>query len=158
MARAELWRAFAPTSLSGVTVTATLSQSVVSSITVMSFIGVDGTGSNGSGAIGATATANAKTGAPSASLVTTRNNSLVLGVGNDFDNAIARSVGPAQSLVYQILTSTGDTYWVQRQNNPTPVSGTAVTINDTAPMAIAITSLSSKCCPRVQEAWPRLQM
>ena len=132
---AELWRAFAPTSLSGVTVTATLSQSVVSSITVMSFSGVDGTGSNGSGAIGATATANAKTGAPSASLVSTRNNSLMLGVGNDFDNAIARTVGPAQSLVYQLLTSTGDTYWVQRQTNPTPVSGTAVTINDTAPMS-----------------------
>ena len=132
---AELWRAFAPTSLSGVTVTATLSQSVVSSITVMSFSGADGTGSNGSGAIGATATANAKTGAPSASLVSTRNNSLMLGVGNDFDNAIARTVGPAQSLVYQLLTSTGDTYWVQRQTNTTPVSGTAVTINDTAPMS-----------------------
>jgi Domain of unknown function (DUF1929)/Bacterial Ig domain/Glyoxal oxidase N-terminus/Kelch motif len=130
---AEIWRAFAPTSLSGVTVTATLSQSVVSSITVVSFTGADGTGSNGSGAIGATATANATSGAPSASLVSTRNNSMVLGVGNDFDNAIARTAGPTQTLVYQILTSTGDTYWVQRQNNTTPVSGTTVTINDTAP-------------------------
>ncbi len=130
---AEIWRAFAPTSLAGVTVTATLSQSVVSSITVVSFSGADGTGSNGSGAIGATATASATSGAPSASLVTSRSNSLVLGVGNDFDNAIARTAGPGQSLVYQILTSTGDTYWVQRQNNTTPVSGTTVAINDTAP-------------------------
>ncbi len=129
----EIWRAFAPTSLSGVTVTATLSQSVVSSITVMSFSGADGTGSNGSGAIGATATANATTGAPSASLVTTRSNSLVLGVGNDFDNAVARTAGPGQSLVFQVLTTTGDTYWVQRQNTTTPVSGTTVAINDTAP-------------------------
>ena len=130
---AEIWRAFAPTSLSGVTVTATLSQSVVSSITVMSFSGADGTGSNGSGAIGATATASASSGAPSGSLVSTRNNSLVLGVGNDFDDKIARVPGSAQSLVFQVLTSTGDTYWVQRQNNTTPVSGTTVAINDTAP-------------------------
>ena len=130
---AEIWRAFAPTSLSGVTVTATLSQSVVSSITVVSFTGADATGSNGSGAIGATASASAGSGAPSASLVTTRNNSLVMGVGNDFDNALARTPGPTQSLVYQVLTSTGDTYWVQRQNNATPLSGTTVAINDTAP-------------------------
>ena len=130
---AEIWRAFASTSLSGVTVTATLSQSVVSSITVMSFSGADATGSNGSGAIGATASASAGTGAPSASLITTRNNSLILGVGNDFDNAISRSAGSAQSLVYQVLTVTGDTYWVQRQNNATPLSGTTVAINDTAP-------------------------
>jgi Domain of unknown function (DUF1929)/Bacterial Ig domain/Glyoxal oxidase N-terminus/Kelch motif len=129
----EIWRAFAPTSLSGVTVTATLSQSVVSSITVMSFMGADATGSEGSGAIGATASASAATGAPSASLKTTRNNSLVLGVGNDFDNPLTRVAGSAQTVVYQILTSTGDTYWVQRQNNATPVSGTTVTINDTAP-------------------------
>lgn len=129
----EIWRAFAPSTLSGVTVTAALSQSVVSSITVMTFMGADATGANGSGAIGASAGASAATGAPSVSLKTTRNNSLVLGVGNDFDNALTRVAGSAQTLVYQILTSTGDTYWVQRQNNATPVSGTTVTINDTAP-------------------------
>ena len=72
-------------------------------------------------------------GAPSASLKTTRNNSLVLGVGNDFDKPLTRVAGSAQTVVYQIMTSTGDTYWVQRQNNSTPVSGTTVTINDTAP-------------------------
>lgn len=37
----EIWRAFAPAALSNVTVAATLSQSVVSSITVMSFTGVN---------------------------------------------------------------------------------------------------------------------
>src|SRR6202040_1130817 len=31
------------------------------------------------------------------------------------------------------LSSTGDTYWVQRQINPTLLSGTTVSINDTAP-------------------------
>jgi len=44
---AEIWRAFAPLALSSVTVTASLSQSVSSSMTVMSFSGVDPTGTNG---------------------------------------------------------------------------------------------------------------
>jgi hypothetical protein len=130
---AEIWRAFAPASLANATVTAILSQSVISSITVMSFSGVDATGVNGAGAIGATASKSAPSGAPSASLTTTRNNSVVLGVGNDFDNAIARTLGSGQTLVHQYLTPTGDTYWVQRQTNPIASSGTIVTVNDTAP-------------------------
>ncbi len=129
----EIWRAFATTRLSSVSVAATLSQSVVASITVMSFEGVNTTGTNGSGAIGATSNNNAASGAPSASLVTTGNNSWVVGVGNDYDNAIARTVGAGQTLVHQDLTSTGDTYWVQRESNPVSASGTQVTINDTAP-------------------------
>ncbi len=129
----EVWRAFAPATLSNISVTATLSQSVPSSLTVVSFIGADATGANGAGAIGATASANASSGAPSASLVSTRNGSWTLGVGNDFDNAIARVAGPNQSIVNQYLTPAGDTYWVQMQSNPTPLSGTSVTINDTAP-------------------------
>ena len=129
----EIWRAFAPTILSNIKVTAALSRSVVSSITVVSFSGVDTSGTNGSGAIGATKSANSASGAPAATLITTRNNSWVFGVGNDFDRAIARTPGPSQVLVHQNLSSTGDTYWVQRQNAPTLLSGTSVTINDTAP-------------------------
>ena len=104
----EIWRAFAPTLLSSVTVTATISQNVACSLTVMSFAGVDATGTNGSGAIGATAGSNSSRGAPTASLTTTRNGSWVMGVGNDYDNAIGRTVGPNQSLVHQYLTPTGD--------------------------------------------------
>src|SRR5262249_25242408 len=80
----EIWRALASAPLSNVTVTATLSQSAVSSLTVATFSNVDTSGSNGSGAIGATAATNARPGAPSATLTTTRNNSWVFGVGNDF--------------------------------------------------------------------------
>lgn len=130
---AEIWRAFAASPLTGATVTANLSQSVVASITVLSFTGVDTTGTGGSGAIGATKSASASTGAPTASLTTTRNNSWVFGVGNDFDNAVARTPGTGQSLVQQYLTAAGDTYWVQKQNSTTPLSGASVTINDTAP-------------------------
>jgi hypothetical protein len=57
----------------------------------------------------------------------------VLGIGNDYDNPIARTLGAGQTLVHQFLTPTGDTYWVQMQTATTPLSGTTVTINDTAP-------------------------
>jgi hypothetical protein len=132
---AEIWRAFAPAKLSGVTVRANLSQSVAASITVVTFIGADTSGTNGAGAIGATGSGNANPGAPSASLVTTRDNSWVFGVGNDFDNAIVRTVPANQTMVNQYLATVGDTYWVQRQNGQTGLSGTTVTINDTGPMA-----------------------
>ena len=105
---AEIWRAFATAPLAGVTVTATLSQSVASSITVMSFSGVSTTGTNGSGAIGAVGGASAKSGAPSAALVTTGLGSWVLGVGNDYDNATSRTLASGQSLVHQYLATTGE--------------------------------------------------
>jgi len=130
---AEIWRAFAPAVLNNATVTANLSQNVVSSITVVTFTGADPSGTNGSGAIGATGGGSGASGAPTASLVTTRNNSWIFGVGTDWDAAVARTLGTGQSLVHQFLTNVGSTYWVQRQNSVTPLSGTTVTINDTAP-------------------------
>lgn len=130
---AEIWRAFAPAILSDATVTATVSQSVLSSITVVSFTGADTSGTNGTGAIGAIGGASAASGAPTATLTTTRNNSWVVGVGNDFDKAIARTLGSGQTVLHQVLTGSGDTYWVQRQTSTTPMSGTLVKINDTAP-------------------------
>jgi hypothetical protein len=129
----EIWRAFSTATLSNARVTAALSESVVASITVLSFIGADATGTNGSGAIGGVASASAASGAPTATVVTTRNGSWVVGVGNDYDNAIARTVGASQTIVHQWLTPTGDTYWVQRRDAPTPTAGTAVSIDDTTP-------------------------
>jgi hypothetical protein len=131
---AEIWRAFATAALTNVTVQATLSQSVYSSMTVMSFKNVNTTGTSGSGAIGATASKGAASGAPTASLVTTKNNSWVVGGGDDWDTSTARTLGTGQTMVHQDLaTSVQDTYWVQRQTAPTPTLGTTVTINDTAP-------------------------
>jgi len=66
-------------------------------------------------------------------LTTTRANSLVVGVGHDWDHATARTVGANQTLVHQYLATIGDTFWVQRTTNVVPVAGTSVTINDTAP-------------------------
>jgi hypothetical protein len=129
----EIWRALATSALSQVTVSATLSQSVASSITVTSFKGVDLTGTNGSGAIGAIGSGNASAGAPTASLVTTRNNSWVVGVGNDYDNPIARTPASGQTLVHQNLSPVGDTYWVQILNSPTLWSGSTISLSDSAP-------------------------
>ena len=130
---AEIWRAFAPAVLTNASVTATLSQRMAASLTVVTISGADPTGTSGSGAIGATNGTSAATGAPTASLTTTRNNSWVFGVGTDWDKNVARTVGPNQTMVHQYLAPIGDTYWVQRQTAVTPASGTVVTINDTAP-------------------------
>jgi hypothetical protein len=128
----EIWRALAPVPLSNATVTANLSVAVgVSSITVVSFTGVDLSGTNGSGAIGATGSGNG-VGPPAATLTTTRSNSLVFGVGNDWDASVARTVGPGQSLVHQYLPGV-DTFWVQRQNSAIANSGTLVSIDDSEP-------------------------
>src|SRR5690242_2839189 len=130
---AEIWRAFAPNPLSGVTVRANLSQSVCSMLAVLSFTGVDTSGTNGSGAVGQTGTGSANPGAPTASLVTSRDASVVLGVGNDWDRPVSRTPGAGQAVVRQYLPPVGDTYWLQMQSSPIPLSGTSVTINDTAP-------------------------
>ncbi len=111
---AEIWRAFATTALSNVTITATLAQAMAASMTVVTFTGADWSGTNGSGAIGATASVSAASGVPSASLVTTRNNSWVFGVRTDWDRALGRTLGANQTLVHQFLPSVGSTYWVQR--------------------------------------------
>jgi Galactose oxidase-like, Early set domain/Bacterial Ig domain len=129
----EIWRAFAAVPLTGVTATATLSQAVSAAMTVVTFANVDTSGTNGSGAIGATASASSASGAPAATLVTTRNNSWVFGVGNDYDNPTPRTVGSGQTLVHQYLAPVGDTYWVQRRTSAVALGGTSVTISDTAP-------------------------
>jgi len=88
---------------------------------------------NADTALGATAGASSASGPPSTTVTTTRAGSWIWGAGTDWSRAVARTVGSGQTLVDQFLAPAGDTYWVQRQNSPTPASGTAVTINDTAP-------------------------
>ena len=124
----EIWTAVAPQPLSAQKITATrLTGSYNGSISVAAFTGAD------TSALGATGTGNASTGAPAAALTTTRAGSWVWGVGNDWDRAAARTVGAGQTKVAEYLASAGDTFWVQRETDPTPGAGTAVTLNDTAP-------------------------
>jgi glycosyl hydrolase family 16 len=121
----EIWMALAPTQLSNITVSATLSEAVVASLSVQSYTGASG--------CGAVAHTSSPKGAPFASLVTTKDNSLVVGIGNDFDLAIPRVLGRGQVLIHQDLTPTDDTYWLQTQAARTANAGTTVIINDTAP-------------------------
>ncbi len=125
----EIWVAKATTAISGVTVRSTQKTAGYDqSLTV--------TGFTGSAGAGATVAANALTGAPTASVVTTKAGSLVFGVGNDWDSAVARTLGSGQTMVNQWVDSAvGDTFWVQSRNAPTAAAGTSVAINDTAPTA-----------------------
>ncbi|MCM0083376.1 Ig-like domain-containing protein [Geomonas sp. Red32] len=126
----EIWYAWASSKFSG-TVTANLNQSVSSrSITVMAFTGT----ATGSAAIGAVSGGNSASGAPNASLTTTKANSLVVGTGNDWSGAVARTVGSGQKMVHQFLSPTSDTYWVQ-MGSAVASTGTGTAINDTAPAA-----------------------
>lgn len=123
----EIWQAKAVSILSNITVKATLSSSRVSSLNVAAFKGADLTTN---GAVGA---ANGSTGAPSVNVTATRNGSWIWGVGNDYDRAVARTVGSNQTKVAEYLATVGDTFWVQDQTSAGGSAGVTTTLNDTAP-------------------------
>lgn len=124
---AEIWTATAPAVLKNATVKASYSGSYMGSLTVAAFSGAKTT-------IGATGTANSRTGAPSATLASTQAGSWVWGVGNDWDGGTARTPGAGQTKVDEYLASAGDTFWVQRRTSVgTGPAGTPVTLNDVAP-------------------------
>jgi hypothetical protein len=122
----EIWMARATTALADVRVRSRQAATGYrQSLTVVVFTGASGTG--------ASAAAHGSTGAPRVSLVTTKPSSLVYGVGNDWDHAIARTLGANQVMVHQwVDTYTGDTYWVQAWASVV-ATPTAVTLSTTAP-------------------------
>jgi len=125
----EVWKASAPSVLTGATVTAALKKTGFDvSLTVVSFTGASG--------IGASAGTSRTTGAPSVAVTTTAVGSRVYGVGNDWDSATARTVGAGQAIVHQWVDSAvGDTFWSQCATAATTVAGSVVTLSDTAPTA-----------------------
>jgi hypothetical protein len=122
----EVWAATATSQLTNVVVTATQAfGGADQSLTVMAFRGAAG--------VGATAGASGATGAPSVSLTATRAGSAVFAVGNDWDKASLRTLGPNQVMVHQwVDTHVGDTFWVQALASATSAAG-PVTLNDTLP-------------------------
>ena len=54
-------------------------------------------------------------------------------MGNDWDGALARTLGANQSMTRESFSDNGDTYWVQNYNGPIATAGTAVQLNVTAP-------------------------
>ena len=123
---AEIWWARASGTLTAQTVTATPSAGGFhGSLVVVAFAKAAG--------IGVTAAASAASGAPDLSLANTGTGSWVYAVGNDWDNAIARTAVSGQVIVHQrVDTSMGDTFWVQSTTAPNTSAGT-VDIHDSAP-------------------------
>lgn len=123
---AEVWQAHAAGRLSAVTVTARLRYHRHGSITVAAFTGA-------AAAVAAKATGAARSGAPTVTLTTTEDKSLVWAAGQDWDRANAPTPNSGQTLVHQFLdTSAKNTYWVQR-TDAVPTAETAVKIGDTSP-------------------------
>jgi Bacterial Ig domain len=129
---AEIWSATLASAVSNITVTSTpISSGYSQSLTVVALHGTGGIAS-----IGAHSSAGAPhgAGAASVSLTTTAPGSWVLGVGSDYDKAIAPTLGANQQLInQQLFTAAGVTFWVQATTGMTPLSNTIVTLNDTAP-------------------------
>jgi len=125
---AEVWYARAAGKLSKVKVTAKEKYAGWPvAVTVVAYKSASG--------IGAHAAAHAAKGAPTGSLKTSKADSWVFAVGDDWAKAAARTPGAGQTLVTHATDAEGDTYWVQATREPTSKAGTTVTINDTKPTA-----------------------
>src|SRR4051794_28073497 len=126
---AEIWYAFAPTARASMTVNAVFGFSATASMTVVGF-----TGAANSLAGAASAIANKGTGLvgdPAATITTTRPNSLVFGVGTDWDNPRTIAVGTGQALLNQSTSAITDTYWSQRATAAVPLAGIPTTLRAT---------------------------
>ncbi|MGZ4716336.1 MAG: fibronectin type III domain-containing protein [Acidimicrobiales bacterium] len=125
----EVWSARASSILTNVTVRSTQGTGGFDqALTVVAFKGAVG--------IGKSVSAWGANGPPTATFNTQRSASLVYAVGNDWDSATGRTVGPNQSLVHQFVdTGAGDTFWTQALNGPAGPVESVITLNDTAPTA-----------------------
>lgn len=126
----EVWMAKAVTPLAfnseGVTATPSTVSSVVD-LAIFSFINCAGAG--------ATNGTSSASGTPNLALTTTAQNSWVWADLFNTSNATAPILGSNQTLVQDYLPS-GEGFWNWRETATTAFSGTAVTLNVTAPTAI----------------------
>jgi hypothetical protein len=124
---AEVWTATAPGLVTNGQVTAKAAiKGYNVYLTVVAYKNATGIGAVGKFA--------AASGAPTGTVTTTQDHSWVWGVGFDWTAAIHRTAGAGQTLFQQTLDSANNTDWVQSLTAATPAGGTAVTINDTAPV------------------------
>ncbi len=123
---AEIWSATAPGPLSKQTVQATAGDGGYhGALTVAAISGAAG--------VGVSAAAGELKGAPSIELSSSGVGSVGFATGNDWDAAIARTLGSNQQLLYQDLEATGDTFWTQFTTNASSGPGQPITLDDTAP-------------------------
>jgi Big-like domain-containing protein/lysyl oxidase len=153
----EVWKATGPAAAGPLTVTSTPTVAGYDqSLTVIAFAGAGG--------VGASSAASAASGGPSASVTTTRDGSWVFGVGNDWDRAVARTVGSGQVMRHEwIDTQAGDSFWLQSRVSPTAASGTVVSIDDVAPTTdqwnlVAVEVLPGSSSPPPDTAPPQVSV
>jgi uncharacterized protein (TIGR03437 family) len=123
----EIWSAWAAQPLTNVSVSATLSVSVLSTLTVLSFKGTDP-----ADPIGVVRAKSASRGPASDTLLATRGGSLVVALGNDPGTATSRTLIAGQSMVHEALIGT-NTFWSQAALGP--AAGASLTVGVTAPTA-----------------------
>jgi len=123
----EIWKAVVGSGTSAVSATATLDEPAYdASLTLLAF--------RGSGGVGAASGDGASNGAAATALTTTSPGSLVVGVGNDWDSATARTVRDGEVMVHEYVDRrVGDTFWAQASANAIPAPGTRVTSGTSAP-------------------------
>jgi hypothetical protein len=127
---AEIWYAFAPTARASMTVNAVFRFSGTASMTVVGFTGAANSLAGAASAIASKATG--LVGDPAATITTTRPNSLVFGVGTDWDNPRTIGVATGQTLLNQSSPAAiTDTYWAQRANAAVPLAGVPSTLRAT---------------------------
>jgi beta-lactam-binding protein with PASTA domain len=127
---AEVWYAFVPTARASITVNSVFRFSATASMTVVGFTGAANTLAGAATAIASKATGVA--GDPTASITTTRANSLVFGVGTDWDSPRRITAGAGQTKLNQSsVAAITDTYWSQRLNAPVPLAGVPTTLSAT---------------------------
>jgi hypothetical protein len=121
----EVWSARATGKLNNLSVTATERYTGSNvSLTVVAFKNAAGIGKHAMFHSGA--------GTPAGTLTTSKANSWVFAVGDDWLHSTSRTTGSGQALVHE-STDSADTYWVQSTSGITSKAGTKVTINDTKP-------------------------
>jgi uncharacterized membrane protein YebE (DUF533 family) len=121
----EIWSAGKVGKLNNHSVTATERYTGSNvSLTVVAFKNAAGVGKH--------ATFHSGAGAPTGTLTTSKADSWVFAVGDDWLHPSARTTGSGQAIVHE-STDSADTYWVQSTNGITSKAGAKVTINDTKP-------------------------
>ncbi len=126
-ADAEIWTASATAVVAGAAITATPAiTGEQASLTVVAM--------QESAGVGTTATASGSTGAPSVSITTTGDHSLVLGVGVDVDRAELPDLAPNEQLHHAwVDTAAGATFWALGANMQAGPTASSVTLGTTAP-------------------------
>src|SRR5262245_16014126 len=122
----EIWWAFAPTARASITVNAVFRFSEVAHMTVVGFTGAQNTLVGAASAI--TNKSTGVNGEPSLTLTTTKPNSWIFAVGNDWDNRKALTANAGSTIIAQGATTITDTFWSERSTNPVPTAGSTATI------------------------------